>query len=70
MPRVKLDSDYWKYILWNELRGHTQTEIAKAIGCSQGTVSNRMKDMDFSLPELVQMNRKLGVNIRKVVDSF
>ncbi len=70
MPKTKLDPNYWKFVLFHELKGHTQTEIAKAIGCSQGTVSNRMKKMDFSLPELVQMNRKLGVNIRKVVDSF
>ena len=70
MPKVKLDSNYWRYILWNELRGHTQTEIAKALGCSQGTVSNRFKTMNFTMEELILLNRKLGINIRKVVDSF
>lgn len=56
--------------MMDELKGHTQTEIAEAIGVSQPTVSNKLKTMNFTLPEVVQMNRKLGINIRKVVDLF
>lgn len=70
MPRVKLDSNYWKYILWNELRGHSQTEIAKILGCSQGTVSNRLRKMNFTVEELAVLNRAMGIDVRKVVDSF
>lgn len=70
MPRVRLDQNYWRYAMMDELKGHTQTEIAEAIGVSQPTVSNKLKTMNFTLPEVVQMNRKLGINIRKVVDLF
>ena len=68
MPRTRLDPDYWKFVLFHELKGHTQAEIAKALGCSQGTVSNRFKTMNFTMEELILLNRKLGINIRKVVD--
>lgn len=70
MPKVRLAPDYWKFVLFHELKGHTQAEIAKALGCSQGTVSNRFKTMNFTMEELILLNRKLGINIRKVVDSF
>lgn len=70
MPRTKLDPNYWKFVLFHELKGHTQTEIANVLGCSQGTVSNRFKTMNFSLEEMAKLNRAFGLDVRKVVDAF
>lgn len=70
MPRVRLDQNYWRYAMMDELKGHTQTEIAEAIGVSQPTVSNKLKTMNFTLPELAKMQKELGVDVEKVVSKF
>lgn len=70
MPRVRLDQDYWKYVFRDELRKHKQKDIAKVLGCSQQTVSNKIKNVSFTLPEMAKLKRELGIDIERVVDSF
>lgn len=70
MPRIRLDPDYWKLIFKDELKEHTQADIAKAIGVSQCTVSRKLQTLNFTLPELAKMQKELGVDVEKVVSKF
>lgn len=70
MPRTKSDQNYWIFLLKNELKKHRQADIAKVLGCSQQTVSYKMKHIAFTLPELAKLKRELGINMERVVKNF
>lgn len=70
MPRTRLDPEYWVLYLRDELRKYRQKEIARVLGCSQQTVSNKIKKMNFTLPEMETLKKELGIDIRKVVDMW
>lgn len=70
VPRVMLDPEYWSLLLKDELKKHRQVEIAEVLGCSQQTVSNKIRNMNFTLPELAKLKRELGLDIEKVVSKF
>ena len=56
MPRVKLSPDYWKVIARDQIRKSArQADIAKVLNCDQSTVCRKVKNMSFSLPEVVTL---------------
>lgn len=70
MPRTRLDPEYWVLYLRDELRGYKQKDLARVLGCSQQTVGNKIKKMNFTLPEMEKLKKELGIDIRKVVDMW
>lgn len=70
MPRVKLSPDYWKVIARDQIRKSArQADIAKVLNCDQSTVCRKVKNMSFSLPEVVTLI-KAGMLDKEVVRNW
>ncbi len=70
MPRVKLSPDYWKVIARDQIRKSArQADIAKVLNCDQSTVCRKVKNMSFSLPELIQLI-KAGILSKETVSRW
>lgn len=62
MPRTKLDPNYWvnygRYIISEST---TQKALGECLGISQQAVSQKLRTMNFTLPEFRKIVKELGM---------
>lgn len=63
MPRTKLDPDHWvnygRFVISEQI---TQQALGKCLGISQQAVSQKLRTMNFTLPEFRKIVKELGMD--------
>lgn len=73
MPRVKIKrhdymvKDFSKWLIGEQkVNGYTQADLAEMLGCSQQTISRKIRTGDFNVKELIILFEKFGTRPEEV----